>query len=160
MTRLHSFGLGVSKEDAASFEDYKGRSINTLGRVFSMDKTNLLSFVDLCLSLVKPKNKETKGRKTIKYRPKGDTHIYFKINDSFVRIGIEADFEWEIETKDLRMPILHYDRSVLGVSIWNLQTFFNDTTGTVGLSVPVTKYGDTSAVGMISIDPKAQPPKA
>jgi hypothetical protein len=160
MTALHKAVLGVSKQDDTLFGDLKVRPINSLGTVFSRDKIHLMPFTDLCLSLLKHKSSETRGRKAIKYRPKGDTEIYFKINDAFIRVGIEADFEWEIETKDLRMPILHYDRSVLGGSIWNLQTYFSSASGIVGVSVPVTKYGDTTAVGMICTDPKDQTPKA
>ena len=51
--------------------------------------------------------------------------IYFKVNGAFVKIGIEIDFEWETENLNLRMPILSFDKTHLGVSIWNLKSFIN-----------------------------------
>jgi hypothetical protein len=160
MTNLYKSDLGVSKQDATLFGEFKQLPIKSLGRVFSRDRIDLMPFTDLCLSLLRHKSSDARGRKALKYGPKGDTEIYFKSNDTFIRIGIDVDFEWEEETKDLRMPILHYDRSELGISIWNLQTFYSCPRGTVGLSIPVAKYGDTSAVGILSTDPKGQAPKA
>ena len=159
LTALHSFRVGVSKEDAALFEQSNGWSIGSIGRVFSRDKTNLMSAPELCLSLLKPRNHEKKGKKATKYSPKGDTQIYLKRDDKFIRIGLELDFEWEVEAKEMRMPILHYERSELGVSIWSLKGWFLSTKGIFGMSIPVTKYGDTSAVGIIAADVKAQTPQ-
>jgi len=149
ITALHKATFGVKKEDEALFDDLKGKPLSSLGKVFSRDKINSMSFSDLCLSFIKHKNDITTGRKVLKYSPKGKIEIYIKINDSFTAIGIEADFEWAMEIKDLRMPILHYNKSELGISIWNLQTHFQNSNGIVELKIQVTKYGDTSAIGML-----------
>jgi len=151
MTKLHKFILGVSKDLESKFVKFKGLPIKDLGKVFSLDKINLLNFREICLALFKTRKNETSGRKVINYKPKGDTSIFIKIDNSFDRIGIEADFEWKITIKDLRMPILSYVRTELGISIWNLQTYFIMKGETVKTCIPVTKYGNTEAIGMLPL---------
>jgi len=146
---IHKFAMGVLKEDEALFEAMKGKPLSELGNNFSLDKVNLISLTAFCINHVRPKSGQTDGRTTLNYKPRDKTTIYYKVNGAFVKIGIEIDFEWETENLNLRMPILSFDKTHLGVSIWNLKSFINIEEQLQELQVQVTKYGDTSAVGMI-----------
>jgi hypothetical protein len=149
MTAINKTVLGVLKEDEHLFAHLQGKPINELGDNFSLDKVNLISFKSLCLSHVKNKDNKINGQTSIKYKPRDKTNIFLKINDTFVKIGIEVDFEWASENNELHMPILVFNKSELGVSLWNLETYFNSPNGVVELKISVTKYGDTSAIGML-----------
>ena len=149
MTAINKAVLGVLKEDEHLFAQLKGKSINDLGDNFSLDKVNLISFTTLCLQLIKNKDNKIKGQTYINLKPRDRKNIFLKINETFVKIGIEVDFEWAIEINELHTPILVFNKSEFGISIWNLETYFNSPSGGVVLKIPVTKYGDTSAIGMI-----------
>ena len=149
ITAIHNSILGILKEDEHLFVDLKGKSLADLGNNFSIDKTNLISFNTLCLRHIKRKKGNLKGTTTINYKPRDETHLYYKIGENFVKVGLEVEFEWEIEEKSLLMQILSFDKNSQGVSIWNLETHIETHTGFQQLKIPVIKYGDTSAVGML-----------
>jgi hypothetical protein len=146
---IHKFAIGVLKEDEALFEPMKGKPVSELGNNFSLDKANLISLRAFCLTHVRPKSGQTTGRTKLNYKPRDKTNIYYKVNNDFIKIGIEMEFEWEVENLNLRMPILSFDRGHLAISVWNLKSFILIEGKFQELQVQVTKYGDTSAVGMI-----------
>ncbi len=149
MTAIKSAGLGILKEDEHLFADMAGKPISEFGDNFSLDKINLMSFKTFCLSQVKQKNDITSGTTKLTYKPRDKKNIYFKINDIFVKIGFEVDFDWEIENLEMHMPILTFNQAHIGISIWNLETNYQTDNGINQLSFQVIKYGDTSAIGMI-----------
>jgi hypothetical protein len=149
MTAINKTVLGVLKEDEHLFAHLEGKPINELGDNFSLDKENLISFKSLCLNHVKNKGNRINGQTSIKYKPRDKTNIFLKVKDTFVKIGIEVDFEWASDNNELHMPILTFNKSALGISLWSLETYFNSLNGLVELKIPVTKYGDTSAIGML-----------
>lgn len=146
---IQKFAMGVLKEDEALFEPMKGKPLSELGKNFSLDKINLISLIDFCLQHVKPKLGQTNGKTILNYKPRDKNTIYYKVNDAYVKIGIEMEFEWETEYLNVRMPILSFDKTHLGVSVWNLKSFIMIEGLLQELIVQVTKYGETSAVGMI-----------
>ena len=148
MTSISKTVLGVL-EDEHLFSSVAGKPIKKLGDNFSLDKINLMPFTTLCLSFLKNENNKVSGNYSINFEPRDKTNIYLKINDTFVKIGIEVDFEWVAENNELHMPILNFVKSELGVSIWNLETYINSPNGIIELKMPVTKYGDTSAIEML-----------
>lgn len=149
MTAIRTASLGVLKVDETLFANLAGKPLSELGDYFSLDKINLMSFNDLCLSHVKPKNNSKTGSVKLKYKPRDQTNIFFKIEETFVKIGFEAEFDWESESMELYMPILTFSEFQTDISIWNLETLYN-TSGRINkLSFRVLKYGNTSAVGMI-----------
>ena len=141
--------MGVLAADQHLFSTLKGKPAGELGEVFSFDKINLMSFQTLCLSQVKRKKDKLNGTTTINCKPRDKRNIFIKIHDEFIKIGLEVVFEWEQEIKELHMPILSFEKHKQGISIWNLETFNNSSKGIIHLKIPVTKYGDTSAIGMI-----------
>jgi hypothetical protein len=108
-----------------------------------------MSFKALCLSHIKKKDDSTTGNIKLTYKPRDKKNIYLKINETFVKIGFEVDFDWAIENLELHMPILIFNKSQTGISIWNLETNCPIGNGINQLSFQVVKYGDTSAIGMI-----------
>ena len=149
MTAIKSAVLGVLKQDEHLFANIAGKPISELGDNFSLDKITLISFKALCLSHVKQKNDISSGNIKLTYKPRDKKNIYLKINETFVKIGFEVDFDWTIENLELHMPILTFNKSQTGISIWNLETNCPIGNGINQLSFQVIKYGNTSAIGMI-----------
>lgn len=149
LTAINNSAIGVLKEDEHLFSRFKGKTLGEFGNNFSTDKINLISFSAFCLSHVKQRNGKLSGKTKIDYKPRDKTHLYYKIDETFVKVGLEVEFEWEIDEKDLFMPILNFDKNSNGISVWNLETHYETPNGFQELKIPVTKYGDTSAVGML-----------
>lgn len=141
--------LGVLQEDAELFSTLQNKPIAEMGNVFSLDKLNLISFKELCLSQVVIKNGKTKGQMRLNYKPRDKKDFFIKINDKFVKIGIEIDFEWEAEEKEINSPILTFNKTQMGVSLWNLETYFFNGDEKNHIKIPVIKYGNTSAFGIL-----------
>lgn len=141
--------IRVLQENEHLFSDLKGKTLGEFGNNFSTDKINLISFSTFCLSHVKQTNGKLNGKTKIDYKPRDKTHLYYKIDETFVKIGLAVEFEWEVEEKNLLMPILSFDKNSQGISVWNLETHYETPNGFQELKIPVTKYGDTSAIGML-----------
>lgn len=148
ITAVHNIKLGVLEEDAELFSKFSGKTFAELGNNFSFDKENLISPILVCQSLIKLKENETSGRAKLNHSPRSHVNIYYKIDDKFVKIGVEAEFDWECKTKEVRMPILTYNKTHLGISIWNSETYLNDSNNKYQIKTSVFKYGDTSAIGI------------
>lgn len=146
ITKIHSATLGILEKDSELFEPFSGKPINSLGNVFSRDKKYFMNFIGLCSSFIHPKENESRGRKKIKYKPRSEIDIFIKIDEKIIKIGLEAEVDWESTQNELRMPILNYERSQIGISVWLLETKFHNDSGISELKVPVTKYGETSAL--------------
>lgn len=149
MKSLSKPTIGVLEADQHLFETYKNIPLLELGAIFSIDKVSLLNFQSLCLTFVKPKENQTTGHAKLSFKPNGLQEIYCKINDDFIKIGIEAEFDWITEIVELRMPILTFDKAQTGVSIWKIETFIEFENKFSPLSFRVLKYGNTEAVGMV-----------
>lgn len=147
LTSIKNPILGVLKEDEKSFSTLAGTPISELGKCLSLDKVNLMDINSFCLSHVKQKVNKKNGSINLTYKPRDKKNIYIKINEAFIKIGLEIDFDWEAENLELHMPILSYNKSQTGISLWNMETY--NKNGNHQLSIPVAKYGATSAIGLI-----------
>ncbi|MDF3029363.1 MAG: hypothetical protein K0S23_3670 [Fluviicola sp.] len=149
LTSISKTALGVLQEDAKLFSSFLNKPILELGKIFSIDKTNLIDFKELCLSQVVIKNGKTKGKMSLNYKPRGKKDFFIKIQDKFVKIGIEIDFEWETENTEVNSPILTFNRTQMGISLWSLENYIATDNGKIHVKIPVIKYGNTSAFGFL-----------
>lgn len=149
LTSIGKTVIGVLQEDSELFARFQNKSIAETGKVFSLDKLNLMTFKELCLSQIVVKNGKTKGHMSLNYKPRDKKDFFIKIEDKFVKIGIQIDFEWATEIKELRSPILTFNKTQMGVSLWNLETFFPAENGNTHIKLPVIKYGNTAAFGFL-----------
>lgn len=149
LTSISKIVLGVLKDDAELFSSFTNKPIIEMGKVFSLDKTNLISFKELCLSQVVIKNEKKDGAMGLKYKPRDKKDFFVKIGDKFVKIGVEVDFEWKTEIEELFSPILTFNKTQMGISFWNLETFLSDNNDGIHIKLPVLKYGNTSAFGLM-----------
>lgn len=62
---------------------------------------------------------------------------------------MEVDFEWKTEIEELFSPILTFNKTQMGISFWNLETFLSDNNDGIHIKLPVLKYGNTSAFGLM-----------
>lgn len=143
------FKLGILDENKHLFENFSGKPLSELNKNFSRDKENLLSLFDLCLSFIKPKNRENYGIKKLSIKPRDKVDIFFKINDNFIKVGIEVEFKWYCDSNTFIAPILKFDKNIQGFSIWKLISFFKLESHITSVEFSVIKYGKTTAVGII-----------
>ncbi|KGO83431.1 hypothetical protein Q763_02365 [Flavobacterium beibuense F44-8] len=149
LTSVNKIVLGVLKEDAELFSSLHNKPINSIGKKFSLDKVNLIDFEELCLSQVVIKNGKTKGKMSLNYKPRDKKDFFVKIDDKFIKIGVEVDFEWETENTELNSPILTFDKTQMGISFWYLESYITIEGKKNHIKIPAIKYGNTSAFGLL-----------
>ena len=119
----------------------------------SIDKKNVIPLNLLCLELLRVKgNKEhgrESGRESIFQKMNDNLKIFYKINDEFIEIEMEVEFEWKMNVKDLQTRILSFVKDELGLSIWNSLYYINFSDGFMEFKLFVVKYGNTSALSIL-----------
>ena len=149
LTSVSKTIIGVLQEDAQLFSSLSNKPVNEVGKIFSLDKVNLIDFKELCLSQVVIKNGKTQGKMSLNYKPRDKKDFFIKIDDTFLKIGVEVDFEWETENSELKSPILTFDKTQMGISLWYLENYLIKGEEKIHIKIPVIKYGNTSAFGFV-----------
>lgn len=148
---LQNFKLNVLEKDQELFKNLSGKPLKETGKCFSLDKKNMLSIIDLCLRLIKPKNEELNGTKKVFIKPTDKIKVYYKIDETFIKVGLSVDFDWIIEQRMIKMPILSFEKNNQGVSIWNLISTIKIGENENIIKMSAIKYGDTTAVGILDL---------
>lgn len=142
LVALHRVAIWVSKGDENSFANLKGQNIKEIDNRFSFDKKTLISFQSICLSLLRKKEQgENAGRYLLKHEAWDIPTLYYNIDGSFVKIGLEVDFEWDTDVIEIPMSILSYEQFEYGALAWVVEALHESTDGLIGWKIPVTKVG-------------------
>jgi hypothetical protein len=145
---LKNVVLGVLKEDEALYKKIH-LELNYKEKKFSFDQSTLISLEEICYSHIKPKTEQLNGSISLKYQPRDKYKLYYKIEDSFIRVGISVTFDWEVKNTQIPIPILTYDKDLMGLSIWNLEGSSKNTENWTPQIISVTKFGETTALGIL-----------
>lgn len=107
--------------------------------VFSYDKENKLTLIDLCSKVIPQINKLEKGIK--KLIIKGSKNpLYFYYQNVFIGLELELEFEWFVTFTEIPIELLSYDQDEDGTLAWLAKGILNTSNGELSFEVPVTKF--------------------
>ncbi|UVM21639.1 hypothetical protein [Pseudomonas wadenswilerensis] len=114
-------------------------------KIWSLDKTNMISLLDICRLSVRDKqdllNSATSedGVGKASFSNAGEDTLYYYYDDEFVRLGLDCEFEWESEHAEIPMSVASYEQDQHGALAWLFEVAHNSKSGMISVKLPVVK---------------------
>lgn len=117
-------------------------------KIWSLDKINMISLVEICRSSIRSNqtllnpatSKDGVGK--VSFSIAGEDTLYCYLNDDFVRIGLDCEFEWEYEHALIPMSVASYEQDQHGALAWLFEAAYNSKCGPISIKLPVVKWDD------------------
>lgn len=152
LSKIHSFVVGASEENLAlrnAIEDIYSHDANG----FSLDAKNTISFSKLCSSLIKREDYASRsGRALYQKAPDSFPPIFYRIDDQFVNIGVEFDFEWKVDALDIPISLFSYEQLNHGSLAWVVEAKLDSPDGKLSIKIPLVKTGDSAMFNAMLIN--------
>ena len=114
-------------------------------KVWSLDKENLISLVDVCKSKVFPQKASVsssgylEGSGNLSFNLSSNEQLFYFHKGDFIHIGIECNFEWEFEHAEVPMSIASYEQDKHGSLAWVFEVTHETKNGCVSVKLPIVK---------------------
>lgn len=117
-------------------------------KVWSLDKTNLISLLEICRISIKDKMGSPNsavsenGLGKVSFSNVGEDTIYHYYDEEFVRVGLDCEFDWECEYAEIPMSVASYEQDQHGALAWLFEVTHNSKSGPIAVKLPVVKMSD------------------
>lgn len=125
---------------------------NIESQLYSYDKTNIFSLLDIARSDSSHTVEDDKGIKRINIPLEEKEPLFIKLDSKFAKIGLTFDVDWGYEVIHVPFSMMSYELSEHGVLAWVLLASVVSSKGTLNLRIPVVKNGDIFQLSNMSID--------
>jgi len=121
-------------------------------KIFSFDKSELISLYVLCRDFLKPPFDKNKGADRLVFSLEGDNPVYILVCNKFVRVGFDFEFRWIHEIIDIPTSTLSYEQNEFGILAWVLEAAYDSPKGLIWLKIPIIRVGDQFAIRNMDIN--------
>lgn len=123
----------------------KPMNYNFDDKIWSLDGKNMISLLDICKGKINPEkticgtNDYTEGSSSLSFNLTDSEQLLYDNNGSFLRIGLECEFEWGYEHAEIPMSIASYEQDKHGALAWLFEITHNSKSGLISVKWPVVK---------------------
>lgn len=142
-SKSEAISLGI--RDAILSKTY----FNSNDLCWSEDGLHLISLFKLCRDYYSRPNGLGAGTGKISFSIKESPPLYFFINEAFIRVGLDCEFEWTHEITRKPMSVLTYEQNKFGALAWVAEVIHDSPKGRIILRMPLLKQGDNYIVNNI-----------
>ncbi len=136
--------------------DLDEKKINLSGikytdRIFSRDRSKLLSLSELCSELVPTLMKNGKGENRLLIK-EANGPLYLLYEKVFLSIEIDVKFKWSKKIFEIPVNILAYEQDEYGALAWLFEGVHKRANDQIEFKLPITKVGDNYRINEMSIE--------
>ncbi|SDX55475.1 hypothetical protein SAMN05444411_106209 [Lutibacter oricola] len=126
-------------------------------KIFTYDKTNLISLYELVKEYNKTNENGESGRSLFQSNFDSEKCLYLTYKKEFIQVGLEVEYDWKIIKENLPVSLMSYEQNEYGTLAWVLKTVYKLEKDTVILKIPVTKKGKKYIMKNIEISTIGNP---
>jgi hypothetical protein len=148
--KVHSFYLVF---DSSVPDEKKPKENPIHSKVFSFNKTELISILDVCRHQCAPLFSQGKGRNTVAILEKREFDCYYFDGTSFIDVSFRIEFDWIVDTKPIQYKTISYEQNEHGALAWLLEVDIEFGNIKKNLKIPVVKEGGEYTVTIPPLGP-------
>lgn len=123
----------------------KPMHFNVDDKAWSLDGENMISLIDICKGKINPEktisdaNGYIEGSERLSFNLTDSEPILYDHNGTFIRIGMECEFDWGFEHVEIPMSVASYEQDKYGALAWLFEVRHNSKSGLISVKLPVVK---------------------
>ncbi len=122
-------------------------------KVFSWDKSTLVSLHMLCRDLIMSQPKQRKGINRFIHPVETSTPFYMHIDDLIIRMGIDFKFHWINNIRKIPVSIMTYEQDDYGVLAWYVESKYKTQASSFEFKFALTRHdNDEYQLSNINLD--------
>ncbi len=134
----------------------RGKAINTKilnlnESKLSLDKSELISIFIICRDFFHPPSDQESGKDKLVFKLE-ENPLYFLVEDEFVKIGLDFEFEWTNKFIEIPISTLSYEQDDYGTLAWVVEANYQSSKGNLGFKIPIRQLGKNYLINNMSIE--------